>query len=87
LKEGEKFEKHLFYWLVFTKEVKDTCRINIAVHFLLSKHKQNWTNHPERMDNTRLPKHALNYKPRRRSDRGRLRKRWQRVNAGTGQTT
>ena len=26
------------------------------------KYKQNWINHLERMDNTRLPKHALNYK-------------------------
>jgi hypothetical protein len=24
-----------------------------------SKHKQNWINHPERMDNTRMPKRAL----------------------------
>ena len=52
-----------------------------------SKHKQNWLNHLERTDNTRLPKHALNYKPRGRRDRGRPRKRWQRVDAGTGQTT
>ena len=52
-----------------------------------SKHKQNWINHLEIMDNTRLPKHALNYKPRGRRDRGRPRKRWQRVDAGTGQTT
>ena len=51
------------------------------------KHKQNWINHPERMDNTRLPKHALNYKPRGRRDRGRPRKRWQRVDAGTVQST
>ena len=51
-----------------------------------SKHKQNWINHLERMDNTRLPKHALNYKPRGRRDRGRPRKRWRRVDAGTGQT-
>jgi hypothetical protein len=51
------------------------------------KHKQNWINHFERMDNTRLPKHALNYKPRGRRDRGRPRKRWQRVDAGTGQST
>ena len=29
-----------------------------------SRHKQNWINHLERMDNTRLPKHAFNYKPR-----------------------
>ena len=38
-------------------------------------------NHLERMDNTRLPKHALNYKPRGRSDRGCPRRRWQRVDA------
>jgi len=52
-----------------------------------SKHKQNWINHLEIMDNTLLPKRALNYKPRGRRDRGRRRKRWQRVYAGTGQTT
>jgi len=51
------------------------------------KHKQNWINHLEKVDNTRLPKHALNYKPRERRDRGRPRKRWQCVDAGTGQTT
>ena len=51
------------------------------------KYKQNWINHLERMDNTRLPKPALNYKPRGRRDRGRPRKRWQRVDAGTGKST
>ena len=51
-----------------------------------SKHKRNWINHLERMDNTRLPKRALNYKSRGRRDRGRSRKRWQRVDAGTGQS-
>jgi len=51
------------------------------------KYKQNWINHLERMDNTRLPKHALNYKLRRRRDHGRPRKRWQRVDVRTGQTT
>jgi len=30
---------------------------------------------------------ALNYKPRGRRDRGRPRKRWQRVDAGRGQST
>jgi len=50
------------------------------------KHKKNWINRLERMDNTRLPKHALNYKPRGRRDRGRPRKRWQRVETGRGQT-
>jgi len=52
-----------------------------------SKYKQNWINHLERMDNTGLPKHTLNYRPRGRRDRGRPRKRWQRVDAGTGQAT
>jgi hypothetical protein len=52
-----------------------------------AKYKQNWINHLERMDNTRLPKHSLNYKPRGRRDRGRPRKRGQRVDAGTGQAT
>ena len=52
-----------------------------------SKHKQNWINDLDIMDNTRLPKHALNYKPRGRRDRGRPRKRWQRVDTATSQTT
>ena len=54
---------------------------------VISKHKQNWINHLERTDDTRLAKHALNYKPRGRRDRGRPRKRWQRVDAVTGQST
>ena len=52
-----------------------------------SKHKQNWINHLERMDNTRLPKHGLNYNPRGRRDGERPRKRCQRVDAGIGQMT
>ena len=39
------------------------------------------------MDDTRLPKHALNYKPQGRSDRGRPRKQWQHVDDVTGQKT
>jgi len=37
------------------------------------KYRQNWINQLERMDNTRLPKHAHNYKARGRRDRGRHR--------------
>jgi len=58
-----------------------------AIQDVRLKYEQNWINHLERMDNTRLPKHTLNYKPRGRRDRGRPRKRWQRVDAGTSQTT
>jgi len=52
-----------------------------------TKYKQNWINPLERMDKNRLWKHALNYKPWGRRDRGCPRKRWQLVDAGTGQTT
>jgi hypothetical protein len=57
-----------------------------GIQDMRSKHKQNWINYLENMDSTRLPKHALDYKPRGRRDRGRPRKRWQCVDAGTGQT-
>jgi hypothetical protein len=58
-----------------------------GIQDLRTKYKQYWINHLERLYNTRPPKHALNYKHRGRRDRGRLRKRWQRVDAGTGQAT
>ena len=67
---------------VIRKELKVS-----GIQDVKSKYKQNWINHLERMDNTRLPKHDLNYKPRGRRDRGHPRKRWQCVDAGTGQTT
>jgi len=67
---------------VIRKELKIS-----GIQDVKSKYKQNWINHLVRMDNNRLPKHALNYKPQGRRDRGRPRKRWQRVDAGTGQTT
>jgi hypothetical protein len=56
---------------VIRKELKIS-----GIHDVRSKYsyKQNWISHLERMDNTRLPKHALNCKPRGRRDRGRPRK-------------
>jgi hypothetical protein len=57
-----------------------------GIQDMRSKHKQTWINHLERMDNTRLLKHALNYRPRGRRDRGRPRK-WQCINARTDQMT
>ena len=39
------------------------------------------------MDNTRIPKHALNYKPRGRKHLGRPRKRRQCVDAGRVQAS
>ena len=58
-----------------------------AIQDVRLRYKQHWINHLKRMDNTRLPKYALTNKPRGRRDRGRPRKRWRCVDAGTGQTT
>jgi hypothetical protein len=58
-----------------------------GVQDVKSKYKQNWINHLEKPDNTRLPKNSLNYKPRGKRERGRPRKRWEGVDAGTGQAT
>ena len=35
-----------------------------GIQDMKSKYKQNWINYLERTENTRLPKHAVNYKPR-----------------------
>jgi hypothetical protein len=67
---------------VIRKELKIS-----GIQDVRSKQKQNWINHLERMDNTRLPKHAPKYTPRGRRDRGRARKRWQSVDTETGQLT
>jgi hypothetical protein len=40
---------------VIRKELKIS-----GIQEVRSKHKQNWINHLERINNTRLPKHALN---------------------------
>ena len=71
-----------------SEDIRQELRVDISgIQDVRLKYKQNWINHLERMDNTRLPKYALTYKPRGRRDRERPRKRWQRVDAGTGQTT
>jgi len=69
-----------------SEDIKQELEIS-GIQDVRLKYKQNWINHLERMYNTRLPKHALNYKPRGGRDRGRPRKRCQCVEAGTGQTT
>jgi len=95
--EGREEEKRRFYKQlqsitgytrldkIGSEDIK--CELEISgIQDVRLKYKQNWINHLERMDNTRLTKYALTYKPRGRRDRGRPKKRWQRVDAGTGQT-
>jgi len=40
------------------------------------QYQEKWLQHVQRMDTNRLPKQALQYKPRGRRNIGRLRKRW-----------
>ena len=85
--------KKIVRTVINTKLVKIRCEVirkeleMSGIQEVRLKYRHNWINHLERMDNTRLPKHALKYKPRGRRDRGRPRKRWHCVDAGTGQTT
>jgi hypothetical protein len=67
---------------VITKELKISGTQDVS-----SRYQQTRISHLERLATTRRPKHAINYKPQERRDRGRPRKRWQRIDARTGQTT
>jgi hypothetical protein len=69
-----------------SESIRKELRIS-GIQEVSTKHKQNWINRLERMNNTRFPKHTLKYQPRGRKNRGRPKKRWQRFDAGTGQTT
>jgi len=42
----------------------------------ITQYQKNWLHHVQRMDTNRLPKQALQYKPKGRRDIGRPRKRW-----------
>jgi len=42
----------------------------------IKQYQKNWLQHVQRMDTNRLPKQALQYKPKGRRDIGRTRKRW-----------
>ena len=78
--------EHTRLYKIRSKDIRQELE-NSGIQDVRLKYKQNWINHLERMDNTRLPKHALTYKSRERRDRRRPRKRWQHADAGIGQTT
>ena len=42
----------------------------------IKQYQKKWLQHVQRMDIKRLPKYALQYKPKGRRNIGRLRKRW-----------
>jgi len=56
----------------------------------IKQYQEKWLQHVQRMDTNRLPKQALQYKPKGRRDIGRPRKRWRDqlhfADQGTGNT-
>jgi hypothetical protein len=42
----------------------------------VKQYREKWLQHVQRMDRNRLPKQALQYRPKGRRDVGRPRKRW-----------
>jgi hypothetical protein len=45
-------------------------------HFEIKQYQEKWLQHLQRMDKNRLPKQALQYKPKGRRNIGGPRKRW-----------
>jgi len=56
----------------------------------IKQYQKKWLQHVQRMDTNRLPKQALQYKPKRRRNVGRPRNRWRNQlhpeDQGTGNT-
>jgi hypothetical protein len=74
-----KILRHLFGITKLDKEKNKCIREkmgaqNIAIE--IKQYQEKWLQHVQRMDTNGLPKQALQYKPRRRSNIGQPRKRW-----------
>ena len=74
-----KFLRHLLGITKLDKEKNQCIRQKTGVQNMVKeiKHYQKkWLQHVQRMDTNRLPKQALQYKPKGRRNIGRPRKRW-----------
>jgi hypothetical protein len=61
------------------KENNQTIRYKFGVENTvkeIKQYQQKWLQHVQRMDTNRIPKQALQYRPKGRRNTGRLRKRW-----------
>jgi hypothetical protein len=56
-----------------------------SINDRIRKDRQDWLEHAERMDEGRVPKQALWYRPKRRGDPGRPHRRWDSWKPETGQ--
>jgi len=74
-----KFLRHLFGITKLDKEKNQCIRQKMGAKNIVKEIKQyqeKWLQHVQRMDTNRLPKQALQYKPKGRRNIGRPRKRW-----------
>ena len=88
-----KFLRHLLGITKLDKEKNQCIRGKTGVPNTVKEIKQyqeKWLQHVQRMDTNRLPKQALQYKPKGRRNIGRPRKRWRDQlhleDQGTGKT-
>ena len=74
-----KFLRHLLGITKLDKEKNQRIRQKTGVQNIVKEIKQylkKWLQHVQRMDTNRLPKQALQYKPKGRRNIGRPRKKW-----------
>ena len=74
-----KFLKHLLGIIKVDKKKNQTVREKLGVHNRVKEIKQcqqKWLQHVQTMDTNRIPKQALQYKPKGRRNIAQSRKRW-----------
>jgi len=74
-----KFLRHVLEIIKLDKEKNQCIRGKTGAQSIVKEIKQyqeKWLQHVQRMDTNRIPKQALQYKPKGRKNIGRLRKRW-----------
>jgi hypothetical protein len=74
-----KFLRHFLGITKLDKENNETVREKLLVQNTVKERKQyqqKWLQHLQRMDTNRIPKQALQYRPKGRRNIGRPRKRW-----------
>ena len=73
-----KFLRHLLGKTKLDKEKNQCIRGKTGAQSIVKeiKYQKKWLQHVQRMDTNRLPKQALQYRPKGRRNTGRPRKRW-----------
>ena len=74
-----KFLRHLLGITKLDKEKNQCIRQKTGAQNIvkeIEQYQEKWLQHVQRMDTNRLPKQALQYKPKERRNIGRPRKRW-----------